>query len=100
MSAARTYLVPGLAVVTVAGDVTDLLRNSIEFQLGHFTTSPNAAVLGGLAFIKVEPYRRFVVPDGTVRFQDWRAVPGVVGFSPEGRHATPPNRDGFEILSD
>lgn len=100
MSAARTYLVPGLAVVTVAADVTELLRDSIEFQLGHFTTLPNAAVSGGLAVIKVEPYRHFVVPDGTVRFQDWRAVPGVVLFSPEERHATRRSGDGFEIFSD
>ncbi len=100
MSAVRTYVIPGLAVVTVAADVTELLRDSIEFQLGHFGSLPDVAVPDGLAGIKVEPYRRFVAPAETIRYQDWRAVPGVVLFSPAERHATRRRGDGFEVFSD
>lgn len=100
MNRARTYQVPGLAVVSVAAEVTSLLRDSIEFQLGHFALPPAAAVPAGLPVIKVEPYRRFMAPTGAVRYQDWRAVPGAVLFSPEERHATQRAGDGFDIFSD
>ena len=100
MSAGRTYVVPGLAVVTVAADVTELLRGSIEFQLGHFVSLPGAAVPDGLAVIKVEPYQRFVAPAVTIRYQYWRAGPGVGRFPRAERHATRRRGEGFEVFSD
>ncbi|MBK8856225.1 MAG: hypothetical protein IPN11_00630 [Opitutaceae bacterium] len=100
MSIVRTYLVPDLAVVTVDGDVIELVRGAIDFQLGHFALAAEAPGPAGLPRIRVEPYARFAAPAGDVRFQSLRAEPGRLLHDPEGRHATCRTADGFEVFSD
>lgn len=100
MNNGRTYAVPDLAVVTVAGDVIELVGGAIEFQLGHFALADGTPTPADLPWIKVEPYARFLAPAGDVKFQSMRAEPGRLLQSPEGRHVTRRTADGFEVFSD
>jgi hypothetical protein len=100
MKPSKTFLVPGLAVVTVAAEVTELVRSSIDFQLGHFVLAGGVTVPVGLPRITCEPYDRFTGGGGNVRFHTLTAEPGRLLNAAEGRHATRRTAEGFEVFSD
>lgn len=95
----RTFVVPNLAVVTLAGDVPSLVAAGIEFQLGHFETS-SPALPPALPRITVEPYARFAGDPGGVRFHAQLVAPGRLLHHPTERHAVERTADGFAVFTD
>jgi hypothetical protein len=95
----RTFVVPNLAVVTVAGDVSPLVASGIEFQLGHFESSP-PTIPSELPRIIVEPYARFAGGPGDVSFHAQRVVPGRLLHHPAERHAVERMAAGFAVFTD
>lgn len=95
----RTYVVPGLAVVTVRSDVIELVRAAIEFQLGHFACATEPATRS-LPRIAVAPFAALSAPASAVVFHQQRSVPGQLLIAPEERHATRRTPDGFEVFTD
>jgi hypothetical protein len=93
----RIFVVPDLAVVTVAGEVPALVSSGIEFQLGHFES---ATVPAGLRRITVEPYARFAGAPGDVCFHAQRVVPGRLLHHPAERHAVERTAGGFAVFTD
>jgi hypothetical protein len=97
---ALTYFVPDLALIKVAMDVPELVRSSIEFQLGHFAVADQNRLPGWMPLITVEPYRRLTGGNGEMVFHALRAERCRLLHSPDGRHATRRTADGFAIYSD
>lgn len=100
MSRTTAYLVPGIALVTVAGDVPELVSAGIDFQLGHFALAEGATLPAGPARIDVEPYARFAGGPGTVRFHAQLAEPGRLLHAPAARYAVRRTASGFEVFTD
>lgn len=93
------YRVPDLAEVTVATGVLPHLRETIEFQLGHFRVPEAAAPIGGLPRISVAPYGEFEGA-GAIRFHTACGEVGALLHEPLRRHATMQTDVGFAVFSD
>lgn len=93
------YRVPDLAETTVDAGVSPLVRDTIEFQLGHFRVTNPAAETGRLPVIRVAPYAKFR-EQGSVQFHTTYGEAGTLLHDPGRRHATLRTSGGFEVFSD
>lgn len=96
----RTYVVPGLATLTVAAEVLELVRDAVEFQLGHFAQPAGVIVPADLPRISVEPYRRYTGPAGGVHFHAARTEAGRLLHAPAARYAVCRDENGFSVFTD
>ena len=86
MIRSTVYLVPGLALVSVAADVPALVSMGIAFQLGHFAVDADASLVAEReARIDVAPYARFAGEPGSVCFHGQLAERGSLLNAPSAR---------------
>ncbi len=92
------YKIHSLVEVRVGEAVRSHVRDSIEFQIGHFKTQ-EASSDGAAAFIRYEPYDRFQGADAT-EFHMVRGQSGRVLHAPDSRFAIVVNGSGFDVFTD
>ncbi len=100
MSRPTVYLVPGIAVVTVAEGVAPSVCESLEFQLGYFRMAAGESQPMDLAHIAVKPYAHFRGESADVHFHTLKGRPGEMIYSEGRRHALRRTPQAFEVFTD